>query len=58
MGNHVHMLVRVGPEDVGQIIRRIATGYAGWFNGKYERVGHLFQDRLRSEHVESDGYSS
>ena len=27
-----------------------------WYNKKYERVGHLFQDRFRSEVVENDEY--
>ena len=27
-----------------------------WYNVKYQRVGHLFQDRFKSEPVDSDAY--
>jgi len=54
--NHVHLLLKVGDDDIGETIKRITTGYACWFNWKYERVGHLFQDRFGSEPVETDDY--
>ncbi len=56
MSNHVHMLVREGKEEISQIMKRIGVSYAYWFNGKYERSGHLFQDRYKSESVEDDSY--
>ena len=37
-------------------MRRLAVRYAAWFNLKYGRMGHLFQDRFKSEAVESDSY--
>jgi hypothetical protein len=37
-------------------MKRICTGYARWYNWKYERSGHLFQNRYKSEPVENDGY--
>ena len=27
-----------------------------WYNRKYQRAGHLFQDRFRSENVETEQY--
>jgi putative transposase len=58
MGNHVHLLMRTGEkgEQLGQIFRRLGAQYVYWYNGKYERVGHLFQDRFLSEPVEDDAY--
>ena len=56
MGNHVHLLIKVGKETPGMIFRRICTAFASWYNFKYERVGHLFQDRYKSEPVENDAY--
>ena len=56
MGNHVHLLMRVGIEDVGQSVKRVAGGYAAWFNWKYDRAGHLFQARFGSEPIETDDY--
>jgi len=58
MGNHVHLLIRTGEngEPLSMIFRRLGTRYVFWYNGKYRRVGHLFQDRYRSEVVEDDSY--
>ncbi len=56
MGNHVHLLVKEQKEPLEQIVKRIATRYVYWFNVKYERNGHLFQDRFRSETVEDRRY--
>lgn len=43
-------------EDMGNTMRRIGAGYVYWYNWKYERYGHLFQDRYKSETVEDDQY--
>lgn len=56
MPNHVHLLVRPQGEPLSQFMRRLSTRYAQWFNGHHGRVGHLFQDRFRSEPVETDEY--
>ena len=56
MSNHVHLLIRILAEDLDQIFKRIGARYVFWFNWKYRRVGHLFQDRFRSEPVETDRY--
>ena len=46
LGNHFHLLLREGTEPISHIFRRLGTRYAQWFNHKYERSGHLFQNRL------------
>jgi hypothetical protein len=56
MSNHVHILLKEGQEDIGRIMKRIVSSYVYWYNWKYERSGHLFQDRYKSEPVEQDGY--
>jgi REP element-mobilizing transposase RayT len=55
MDNHVHILIKEG-EEIGESIKRITVGYVGWHNRKYERTGHLFQNRFLSEPVETDAY--
>jgi len=35
---------------------RVGTSYALWYNRKYDRSGHVFQGRYRSECVEDDNY--
>ena len=56
MSNHIHLLLKEGEEELGIAFRRIGAGFVGWYNRKYERCGHLFQDRFRSEPVESEQY--
>lgn len=45
-----------GDEPLEKIFRRIGAAFVYWYNLKYQRVGHLFQDRFKSEAVEDDGY--
>ena len=56
MSNHVHLLMKEGEEPLSTAFRRIGASYVYWYNWKYSRVGHLFQDRFRSEPVEKDEY--
>ena len=56
MGNHIHLLVQEDKEPIEQVMKRIATRFVYWYNIKYQRVGHLFQDRFKSEPVEDDTY--
>jgi len=56
MSNHVHLLIGEGREALSITVKRLAVRYAGWFNRKYDRVGHLFQDRFASRPVNDDGY--
>ncbi len=55
MENHYHLILRI-EGDIGQIMKKIATRYAFYYNAKYERTGHLFQDRYKSIPIESDAY--
>ena len=56
MPNHIHLLLKEGKEPLEQVFRRIGASFVYWYNGKYERTGHLFQDRYKSEAVEDDSY--
>ena len=56
MPNHVHLLVQEKNESLSDIVRRVATAYALYYNKKYERCGHLFQDRFKSEPVNDFAY--
>lgn len=56
MSNHIHILLKVGNEELDLIMKRIAGSYAYWYNWKYYRKGHLFQDRYKSEPIEDDSY--
>ncbi|SDY88363.1 transposase [Tindallia californiensis] len=56
MGNHVHLLIKENNMDLGDFMRRATAQYALWMNYKYERKGHVFQDRFKSEPAEDDRY--
>ena len=56
MGNHVHLLIKKGKESLEQIFKRIGVRFVKWYNLKYQRTGHLFQDRFKSEAVEDERY--
>ena len=53
MDNHVHLLIKE-QEEIGKSIKRLTVSYVQWYNNKYARSGHLFQNRYRSEPVESE----
>ena len=56
MTNHVHLLIKTGKEPLGLIFKRIGSRYVYWYNLKYQRIGHLFQDRYKSEVVEDEAF--
>jgi putative transposase len=56
MNNHVHLLLKEGIEDLSITMKRIGVSYVWYYNSKYRTTGHLFQDRYRSENVESNKY--
>ena len=54
MNNHVHLLLEEGIEDLSITMKRIGVSYVWYYNLKYNTTGHLFQDRFRTENVESN----
>ena len=56
MGNHIHLLLKPENEPLELIFRRIGSKYVYWYNLKYQRTGHLFQDRFKSEPVNDEKY--
>jgi len=56
MDNHVHLIIDDNGNDISLIIKSINISYASYFNRKYKRSGHLFQDRFKSELIDSDSY--
>ncbi len=54
--NHFHLLLRTGAVPIATVMRRLLTGYAIYFNRKYRRYGHLFQNRFKSILCQEDPY--
>ena len=46
--NHFHLLLKTGVTPIANLMRRLLTGYARWFNKKCKRHGQLFQNRYKS----------
>lgn len=56
MNNHVHLLVKEGNEQLAVTMKRIGVSFAHYYHRKYWTTGHLFQDRFKSEIVETKTY--
>lgn len=53
MSNHVHMVVYDEENEISKIMQSIAISYSSYFSKKYEKVGHLFQNRFLSKSIET-----
>jgi REP element-mobilizing transposase RayT len=56
MSNHFHLLLMPSAVSLSEFMRRLLTGYAVYFNRKYKRAGHLFQNRYKSILCEEEPY--
>lgn len=56
MPNHIHLQIKDESQNLFKIMQSIQISYSNYFNKKYERVGHLFQERYKSNPVETQEY--
>lgn len=56
MENHVHILLSNANETLSVFMQKLLLSYTRYINKKQDRVGHLFQDRFKSEVVEDEIY--
>lgn len=56
MNNHIHLLLKENGETVGDVMKKIEVTFVKWYNEKYQRGGNLFQERYKSEPVETEEY--
>jgi len=57
MPNHVHLIIEVqDPLRLNKIMRSLNLSYTLYYNSKYKKVGHLWQDRFKSKLIEKDAY--
>ena len=56
MENHVHLLARDDNKNTPLFMKKLGISYSGYYNKKYDRQGHLFQDRYLSEPIENEAY--
>jgi putative transposase len=57
MPNHVHLILKVKKgSNLGKIMQGVNLTYAILFNGKYKKIGHLWQGRYKSKVIEKNKY--
>jgi putative transposase len=58
MSNHVHLLLapEARPADLSKLMHGLAMSYAMYFNYKYKKCGHLWQNRYKNFIVQKDDY--
>jgi REP element-mobilizing transposase RayT len=56
MSNHLHLAVQCGAVPLSRIVQNFSFRYAGHFNRRHERRGHLFQSRFKAILVDADSY--
>lgn len=50
---HAHLLLKEGSDPVGMTVKRLAAHYSYFFNVKYDHYGPIYQDRYKSQPVET-----
>jgi hypothetical protein len=57
MPNHLHLLLELKEGlTISDIMHDLNSNYTKYFNGKYQRKGHLFQERYKMNLVEKTPY--
>jgi putative transposase len=56
MHNHCHFIIDVNGADISKIFHGLNQRYAHYYNRKYKRHGHLFQDRFKSIIIDDEQY--
>ena len=56
MDNHVHLLICSGLQEMSEALKWINIKFASYYNYKYQRAGHVFQGRFRSETIDTEEY--
>ena len=54
--NHFHLLCKTEKWPLSSAMRKLLTGYVVHFNRRYNRHGHLFQNRYKSIVCQEDAY--
>lgn len=56
MDNHIHLLLYASKDSISHFFQSLESRFVRWYNTKYERSGHLFQERFHSRVVENTDY--
>lgn len=56
MSNHLHLIIRSELQELSLYMAKCLAKYAEYYNYKHDRNGHVFQNRFKSECIESAKY--
>ena len=56
LDNHFHLFLQTPEANLSQGMHDLDGTYAGYFNDRHERVGHVFQGRFKAILVEGQGH--
>src|SRR5262245_25791881 len=56
MTNHYHLVIKTLRANLSLAMQRLNSAYAGWWNKRHGRVGHVFQGRFGSQVVQDGDY--
>jgi len=56
LSNHFHIIAQASEQPLSKYFQPVLTTYAIYFNRKYQKTGHVFEDRFKSFLIESDDY--
>lgn len=57
MPNHFHLLLRQNLDTpTSKLLLRVCTSYSKYFNKKYDKVGHIFQDQFKQITIGDNDY--
>ena len=56
MSNHYHLLIQANSKPLRTIMHNLNNNYSKYYNGKYERTGHVFEGRYKGILVKDETY--
>ncbi len=57
MPNHIHLVGEpTAPEKLSKFMQCLQRSYTAYYNKKYNKVGHLWQDRFKAKVIVKDRY--
>lgn len=56
MTNHIHLVIEVSDIPLSKIMQNISSLYSMLHNRRYNKIGHLFQGRYKSNLIQNEAY--
>lgn len=56
MPGHIHLLMETAEVPLSKILHRLLLRYSLYFNKRYQRSGHLFQNRFKAKPCKQESY--